>query len=69
MPLPLVPLLSNLLPSLLARQQMIDFCAEHDILSDIELVPATPEARTACPSLVNHSTGPLLRAAPDGAFA
>ena len=25
-------------------QEMIDFCAEHDIVSDIELVPATPEA-------------------------
>jgi uncharacterized zinc-type alcohol dehydrogenase-like protein len=25
-------------------QEMIDFCAEHDIGSDIELVPATPEA-------------------------
>ncbi|CAE8621041.1 unnamed protein product [Polarella glacialis] len=24
-------------------QQMIDFCAEHNILSDIELIPATPE--------------------------
>lgn len=25
-------------------QKMIDFCAEHDILCDIELIPATPEA-------------------------
>merc|ERR1712238_417431 len=25
-------------------QEMIDFCAQHDIVSDIELVPATPEA-------------------------
>jgi len=25
-------------------QEMIDFCAKHDIVSDIELVPATPEA-------------------------
>jgi len=25
-------------------QEMIDFCAEHDIFSEIELVPATPEA-------------------------
>jgi|TARA_B110000908_G_scaffold84161_1_gene100602 uncharacterized zinc-type alcohol dehydrogenase-like protein len=23
---------------------MIDFCAEHDILAEIELIPATPEA-------------------------
>ena len=25
-------------------QEMIDFCAKHDILCEIELVPATPEA-------------------------
>lgn len=25
-------------------QEMIDFCAEHDLLAEIEMVPATPEA-------------------------
>jgi len=25
-------------------QEMVDFCSEHNILSDIELIPAEPEA-------------------------
>lgn len=25
-------------------QDMVDFCADHEILSDIEVIPATPEA-------------------------
>jgi len=34
----------SLIGGVAATQQMIDFCAEHDILAEIELVPATPEA-------------------------
>jgi len=34
----------SLIGGIKQTQEMIDFCAEHDILSEIELVPATPEA-------------------------
>jgi uncharacterized zinc-type alcohol dehydrogenase-like protein len=34
----------TLIGGIKATQTMIDFCAKHDIVSDIELIPATPEA-------------------------
>ncbi|GMH74676.1 hypothetical protein TrST_g3996 [Triparma strigata] len=34
----------SLLGGIKATQEMIDFCARHNIVSDIELIPATPEA-------------------------
>ena len=37
-------LVGSLIGGIRETQEMIDFCAEHDILSEIELIPATPEA-------------------------
>ena len=34
----------SLIGGVQATQEMIDFCAKHDILCEIELVPATPAA-------------------------
>ena len=34
----------SLIGGIRQTQEMIDFCAEHDITCDIELIPATPEA-------------------------
>lgn len=34
----------SLIGGISATQEMIDFCAEHDILCEIELIPAKPEA-------------------------
>jgi len=37
-------IVGSLIGGIRETQEMIDFCAKHDIVSDIELVPATPEA-------------------------
>lgn len=37
-------LAGSLIGGIKQTQDMIDFCAKHDILCDIELIPATPEA-------------------------
>jgi len=37
-------LCGSLIGGIRETQEMVDFCAKHDILCDIELVPATPEA-------------------------
>ena len=34
----------SLIGGVKATQEMIDFCAEHEILCEIELIPATPAA-------------------------
>jgi len=37
-------LAGSLIGGVQQTQEMIDFCAQHDILCEIELVPAKPEA-------------------------
>lgn len=37
-------IVGSIIGGLKATQDMIDFCARHDILCDIEVVPATPDA-------------------------